>query len=146
MSYMSHIQSSAIFSTLFSQVYAHIFKHIQSYWDICTHKAYSGLFRQILDPVQPSNIKNLAIFWGLPYLEPEAYLKLGETLNRHIQKPATGHYSAKFRHTQSLVQCLHKQKPGILGILKYSRPFWNCIPAHIQNPAVSTKVYKYSEL
>ena len=43
-------------------------------------------------------IHNLAIFWALAYLEPEAYLKSCEALTRHIQNPVIGHYSAIFRH------------------------------------------------
>ena len=41
-----------------------------------------------------------------------------------------------FRHIQNLVQHLHMQKPDILGILQYSELFHNCIPTHIQNPAI----------
>ena len=33
-------------------------------------------------------------------------------------------------HIQNLVQRLHTQKAGILGILEYSEPFHNCIPTH----------------
>ena len=75
----------------------------------------------------------------MEYLEPETYLKPCETLTRHIENPAIGHYSAIFRHIQNLVQCLHTQNPGTLGILEYSKPFHNCIPTHIQNPAILRK-------
>ena len=34
------------------------------------------------------------------------------------------------------------QKPDILGILEYSEPFHNCIPTHIQNPVIFTKIGK----
>ena len=54
----------------------------------------------------------------------------------YTQNPGIGHYSAVFRHVQNLVQRLHMQKPGILGILEYSEPFHNCIPTHIQNPVI----------
>ena len=100
-------------------------------------QAYWGIF---------STLCNLAIFWALAYLEPEAYLKPCEMLMRHIQNPAIGHCSAIFRHIQNLAQHLQLQKPGILGILEYSVPFHNCIPTHIQNPVIFTKIYECSEL
>ena len=34
------------------------------------------------------------------------------------------------------------QKPGIIGILEYSEHFHNCIPTHIQNPVIFTKIGK----
>ena len=73
------------------------------------------------------------MLWALAYLESEACLKLWETLTRHIQNPAIGYYSAIFSHIQKILQRLYTQKPGILGILKYSEPFRNCIPTYIQN-------------
>ena len=103
---------------LFFQLYVGIFKLIQhsaylsyihAYWGII--KAYSGLFRHIQHSLSPSHIHNLAIFWALAYLEPEAYLEPCETLTRHIQNPAIGHYSAIFRHNQNFVQPLDTQKP-----------------------------------
>ena len=66
-------------------------------------------------------------------------------LTRHIQNPAIGHYSARFRHIQNLVQHLHMQKRGILGILEYSEPFHNCTPRHIQNPVTFRKIYEFLE-
>ena len=54
----------------------------------------------------------------LSFLQPDTYLKPCETLTRHIQNPAIGHYLAIFRHIQNLVQHLHTQKCGILGILE----------------------------
>ena len=81
-------------------------------------------------PYVTLHIHNLAIFWALAYLEPEAYLKPCEMLMRHIQNPAIGHCSAIFRHIQNLAQHLQLQKPGILGILEYSVPFHNGIPTH----------------
>ena len=93
-----------------------------------------------------SYIRNLTIFWALAYLEPEAYLKPCKTLTRHIQNPAIGHYSAIFRHIQNLIKHLHTQRPGILGILEYSEAFHNCIPTHIKNLNIFTKIYEYSEL
>ena len=59
------------------QSYSALLRHIHTYWD--TIKAYSGLLKHIQYPVQPSHIHNLAIFWSLAYLEPEAYLKPCET-------------------------------------------------------------------
>ena len=138
-----------IFSTVFLIIcwyikwYSALLRHIYTYWDI---KAYSALFSHIQHPVQSSHIHNLAIFWALKYLEPEANLKPLKTLIRHIQNPAIGHYSATFRHIQNLVQHLYMQKPGILRILEYSEPFHNCIPTHIQGPVILTKIYKYPEL
>ena len=63
----------------------------------------------------------------------------------HIQNPAIGHYSTIFRLIQNLVQRLHMQKPGLLKILEYSEPLHNCIPRHIQNPVIFTKICDYSE-
>ena len=40
------------------------------------------------------NPHSFAVFWALAYLELEAYLKPCETLTRHVQNPAIGHYSA----------------------------------------------------
>ena len=37
-----------------------------------------------------------------------------ETLTKHIQNPAMGHYLVLFRHIKNLMQRLHTQKPGIL--------------------------------
>ena len=47
------------------------------------------------------------------------------------QNPAIRHYSTIFRHIQNLVQNLHMQKLGILGILQYSELFHNCITTRI---------------
>ena len=44
------------------------------------------------------------------------------------------------------MQRLHMQKPDIIGILEYSEPFDNDILTYIQNPAIFTKIYEYSEL
>ena len=60
------------------QSYLAVLKHNHASWDI--NKAYSGLFRHIEHPVEPSHIHNLAIFWALAYLELDAYLKHCETL------------------------------------------------------------------
>ena len=120
------------------QLYLAVLKHNHAPWDI--NKAYSGLFRHIEHPVEPSHIHNLAIFWALAYLELEAYLKHCETLTKHIQNPAIGHYSDIFRDIQNLVQRLRTQKPGLLGILEYLEPFHNCIPRHIQNPVILMKI------
>ena len=59
-----------------NSIYSGTCKHIQ---------AYSSLLRHISHPVQTSHIHNLAIFWALAYLEPEAYSKPCEILTRHIQ-------------------------------------------------------------
>ena len=67
-------------------------------------------------------------------------------LTRHIQNPAIRHYSVISRQIPNLVQKLHTQKPGILEILEYSEPFYNCVPPHIQNPVILTKIDEYSEL
>ena len=37
---------------------------------------------------------------------------------------------------------MHIQKPSIFRILEYSEPFCNCIPTHIQNPIIFTKIDK----
>ena len=142
---IKHIQNLT-YSVLcfFSSIWWHIqsilalLKLTHAYWDIM--KVYSGLFRYIQHPVLPSHISNLDMFWALLYLEPEAYLKSYETLTKHIQNPALGHYSAIFRHIQNFVQRLHTQKPGILKIFEYSEPFHNCIFVML------TKIYQYSEL
>ena len=145
-----HIQNSDILRILaFSAVFSGIclYKHC---WGIFTHietllrhmQPYSGIFRTLCNP----RIFTTFTFWALVFLEPEAYLKPCETLTRHIQNPAVRHYSAVFRHIQDLVQRLHTQKPGILGILEYSKPFHNCIPTHIQNPVILRKINEYSEL
>ena len=104
------------------QSYSALLRNNHVYWDII--KAYSDL--NIFSTL--CSLCSLTIFWGLGYLEPEAYLKPCETLTRHIQ---------------NLVQCLHMQKPGILAALKYSEfhnciiacipSFHNCIPKYIQN-------------
>ena len=107
MYWIRYIQNSGMFSTVclllffFRYMLAHsvVFSDIKAYSrnrDII--KAYLGLFRHIQHPVQPSHIHNLAIFWALAYLEPEAYLKPCEMLTRHINNPAMGQYSAIFRH------------------------------------------------
>ena len=99
-------------------------------------QAYSGIFSTLINPCIFTTI-----FWALAYLEPEVYLKPCETLTRHIQNPAIGHYSVIFWHIQNLVECLHTQKPGILGILEYSAPLDDCILTHML-----MKTYKYSKL
>ena len=55
-------------------------------------------------------------------------------------------YRALFNHIQNLVHRLHMQKSGILGILEYSELFNKCMPTHIHNPVVFTKIHEYSEL
>ena len=112
----------------------------------CILRHYQSIFRHIQHLVQPLHIHNLAIFWALAYLELNACLKPCETLTRYIQNPVLGHYSAILRHIQNLVQRLHMQKPEILKILEYSETFHNCIPTHIQNHVIFTKIYEYSEL
>ena len=102
------------------------------------------LLKHIQTFSEPSHIHNHAIVRDL--LELKVYLKPSEKWTRHIQNPAIGHYSAIFRHIQNLVQRLHMQKPGILGILGYSEPIRNCISTQIQNPVIFTKIYRYLEL
>ena len=85
------------------------------------------------------------MLWALTCLESGA-LKPFETLTRHIQNFAIGHYSAIFGRIQNLLKRWHMQKAGILEILEYSEPFHNCIPTYIQNTAIFMKIYKYSEL
>ena len=103
----------------FIQAFSKILRYIQRYWGIyCASLAYS----------QPCHIL-------LPC----------ETLARHIQSSAIGHYSAIFRNIQNFVQRLHIQKPGILRILHYSVLFHNCILKHIQNLVIFTKIYEYSK-
>ena len=99
---------------------------------------------------------NYAIFRTLAYLKPKAswkgcwtckmILKSPAMLTRHIQNPAIRYYSAIIRHNQNLVQQLLTQKPGLLGILGYLKPFHKCILMHIQNPVIFTKIYKYRTL
>ena len=67
-------------------------------------------------------------------------------LTRHTQNPAIGHYSAIFRHIQNLVQCLHMQKPDILGILKYPKLLHNCDLIHIQNHVIFKSWHKLRTL
>ena len=138
---MQHCSFSGI--CRYIQSYSSLLRHIHTSWEII--KACSGLFRHIQHQVSPSHIHNLAIFWALAYLQPEAYFKPCETLTSHIQNPVIGHYSAILRHIQNLVQHF-THKHGILGILEYSEPFHNCIPTNIQNPVIFTKIYKYSGL
>ena len=67
---------------------------IHVYWDII--KAYSGLCRHIQHLVL-----SLALFQALPYLELEAYWKLCETLNHHVQNLAIKQFiHALFNHIQ----------------------------------------------
>ena len=127
---------------MFYQVYAGIFNHTQRYSGIFMPietlsrdtQAYSDIFRSLC---------NRQIFIALPYSEPylkqEPYLKPCETLTRHIQN--LGHCSAIFSNIQNLAQ-----KPGILGILEYSKPSHHCVLTHIQNPVMLAKIYEYSEL
>ena len=91
---------SSILSALFIQVYAGIFSYIQHYISYSHYiiKVYSSLFRHIQHPVKHWHIHNFAIFWGPTYLEPDAYSKPCETLTRHTQNPAIGHYSGIFRN------------------------------------------------
>ena len=35
-------------------------------------KENSGLFRHIQNPMQPSQFRNLGLFWTLAYLDPQA--------------------------------------------------------------------------
>ena len=94
---------------------------------------------------------NSRTFTTLLYSEPSMFrtgglFKTLQTMTRHIRNPAKGHYSAKFRYIQNLVQRLHTQKPGIVRILKYSEPSHNCIPTDIQNPVLLTTIWEYLEL
>ena len=82
-----HYENSVIFSTLFFQVYTCIFTHIET---LLRHiQTYSGIF---------NTMRNPCIFTTLSYhiLNREAYLKQSETLTRHIQNSAIGHYLAIF--------------------------------------------------
>ena len=116
------------------QSYSALLRHIHAYWDII--KAYSELFRHIQRP-EYSHIHNLAIFWALAYLEPDAYLKLCETLTRHIQNPATEHYSAIFRHywepcaTLAYAETWHTRNSGIFRTLPQLHPDAYSEPCHI---------------
>ena len=110
-----------------------LLRHIQAYLVLFVTLAYS----------QPIHILSPGIFRTRG---PEVYLKPCETLTRHIQNPAIGHHSAILWNIQNHMQRLHMQKPDIIGILEYSEPFDNDILTYIQNPAIFTKIYEYSEL
>ena len=56
------------------------------------------------------------------------------------------HIEALLRHIQNLIQHLYMQKAEILGILEYSKLFHNCIPPHIQNCAIFTKIHELTYL
>ena len=118
--------------------YSIILSVIQAY--SCLLRHYQGIPRLTQTYSDPCNRR---IFIALPYSEPylkqEPYLKPCETLTRHIQN--LGHCSAVFSNIQNLAQ-----KPGILGILEYSKPFHHCVLTHIQNPVMLAKIYEYSEL
>ena len=43
---------------------------------------------------------------------------------------------------RNFAQRLHMQKPAIFRMLEYSQPFHICIPEHIQNPIIFTKIAK----
>ena len=98
-------------------------------------QAYSCLLRHY------QGIPRLTQTYSDPHIKQEPYLKPCKTLTRHIQNLAIGHDSAIFSNIQNLAQ-----KPGILGILEYSKPFHHCILTHIQNPVMLAKIYEYSEL
>ena len=77
---------------MYIQAYSASLKHIHAYWGII--KAYSGLFRYIKQPLQPSHIHNLDLFQALAYLELKAYSK-----TCHSHSILSKHYSAMFRQT-----------------------------------------------
>ena len=110
------------------QAYSALLRHIHTHWDII--QPYSAPYVTVYSQLYISFILALA------HLEPGAYLKPCKMLTRNIQKPAVRHYSALFRHIHNLVQHLHTQKPGILGIQEYSEPLHNCIPTNIPNPVI----------
>ena len=130
-----HIQHSDFFRYI--SAYTALLTQFHAYWDI--NKAYSGIFSTLCNP----HVFTTLTFWALACLGPEAYLKPCETLTRHIQNPAIGHYSAIFRHIQKLLQrlcirrnltyseCCKIKNPSIIA----SR--------HIQNPVIITKICKY---
>ena len=81
-----HIQNAVYAGKCrYIQAYSALLKHIQAYW--CIIKTYSGLFRHIQHPVEPSDIHSLAIFQPLAYLEPKVCSKPCEALSRHIWNP-----------------------------------------------------------
>ena len=98
-----------------------------------------------------STLCNPCIFSTLPY--SETWHILSQILIENSAKCWPGlfrthvirRYSAIFRHIQNLLQCLHMQKLCLLGVLEYLELFHYCIPKHIQNPVIFTKIYDYSQ-
>ena len=142
-----HTQHSVfLFVFFFFQVSAGIFNHIQHYWGIFMHietllryiVAYSGILNTLCNPCilitvpsQPCHILSPSMFRGKGLFKTP--WNVGQTY-------AIGHYSALFRHIQNLMQHLHMEKTGILGMLEYAEPFCICIHMHIQNPVILTKI------
>ena len=119
------------------KIFTHIetSRHIQSYSGIfstlCNSRVCTTLSCHILSPNIFKTGGLLQTLWNVD----QAYLEL-----------CHGALCSHILAYQNLMQHLHMQKPGILGILEYSEPFHNCIPKHIQNPVISTKIFEYSEL
>ena len=141
-------------SVIFTVTLCYVLHQTHSeFWHISLHihscQRYLGIFKYI-----ETSLRHMQVYLGVfstlsnPHIFTilKAYIKLCETMTRHIQKPATEHYSAIFKDMQNLLKRLHMQKPGIFRILEYSELFHNCIPTHIQNPVIFTKIYEYSEL
>ena len=110
------------------QAYSELLRHIDACWGII--KAYSGLSRHIHNPEQPSYNDNLAIFWALAYLEPEACSKPYETLTRYTHNPAIVRtvYSGIFQPYSGIFRTL--RNACICKNPAYSES-WN-----IQNPSL----------
>ena len=121
--------------------YAIIFSFIEAYWRILRH--FKGMFRLIqaypvtLAHSQSCHILSPSIFWT------EGLFKTLWNVDQTYSEPC---HRALFSHIQNLLQRSHTQKLGILGILEYSEPFNSCNLTGIQNPAILTKIYEYSEL
>ena len=76
------------------QSYSVLLRHIHTYLDIT--KACWGLFRHTQHTVSPSHIYNLAIFWALAYLEPQAHLKTW-----HVDQTYSEPFHRAFSHIQA---------------------------------------------
>ena len=113
-----------------------VIKAYSAYWGII--KAYSAPC-VALAYSQPCHILSLSP--GM--IRTGGLFKILWNVNQAYSKP---YHGVLFSHIQVYSECLHVQKPGILGILEYSEFFHNCIPTHIQNSVIFTKIFEYSEL
>ena len=119
---------------------------------ICQHIQLYSAFLKYIHAFRPLQVY-LTPYVTLTYSQPcniltPAILRTGPLFKTlwNADQPYLDPYRALFNNISNLVLRFHMQKHGIVQILDYLELFHICIPTHIQNSIIFTKIYECSEL